>query len=154
MNITAPPWHEFYLKDWRKKPSDVYRVALGNLIPERERKTFRLPYDPDSNLTRSIGFMDVTKRFAIIPCQDDNSILQEKEAMVIQTIGIEPKVEYERKGLARMLLKRAEELATEFGLDLIVAADIRNPASNSLLATEGYTEFNNGRTAFKQLVKQ
>src|SRR3989344_3617683 len=137
--------HEFWIKKYPDEYQDpettgFYRVALGELIDASQRQTYGPPegsHSPDFwNKSGSIGFMDVTVRKEFVPkvdakpySEDRHDYLmrdcEEKEVLVIATVGIEP--EHRGKGFARLLKQRAEEIASEWGLDTIVADMIENP---------------------------
>jgi len=168
--------HEFWLKKYPEKYNygtpfseetlPIYRVALGELIDATQRKTYPLDLlssldNPNFwNKSGSIGFMDLTKRKHSIPIEGARQFLdmeydflavhcEEVETLTIAMIGIEEA--HRRKGHARFLKKRAEEIASEWGLDFIVAEMIQNDIMRAYNARLGYQLFDNGSTAVKRL---
>lgn len=71
------------------------------------------------------------------------------EALTIRAIGIEPG--HEQKGYARMLKERAEEIAMEWGMDVIVSDNIFNPIMRGMNERMGYQMFAQGSMAVKRL---
>ena len=125
--------HEFWYPSASGDHS-VYRVALGDLIPSFQRKTFPLPKDHNSaefnNQSGSIGFMDLRVREEFIPKKGarvgDYRNYEQREVLVLSEIGIEPRY---RDGIhALMMYERAEEVAREWGLDTIVLDTVENKA--------------------------
>lgn len=164
-----PQRHEFWLPDLILGDRDkIYRIALGKLINASERETFK-PGGKDFNFSTksgSIGFIDVVIRQERIPKEDalpypnpngirslehvySASDYETKKTIVILTIGIEP--HHRKKGFARLLKQRVEEIALTWGLDTIVADQIENPVMKELNIKLGYTLFDNGRKAVKRL---
>ena len=154
-----PPRQEFWLKAGREeygwdpaKTLPIYRVALGELIDATQRETFPPPkgsHVPDFwNKSGSIGFMDLTVKDELVP-KDDATPYKDQEylnadcenvrALVISKIGIE--TGYQRRGYARLLKQRAEEIATEWGLEVIVSEQIDNPIMREFNIRLGYTLF-------------
>lgn len=160
---------EFWYYPFQGKSNEVYRVALGELIDATDRETFR----PDAMMGRdrhtksgSIGFMDVVVRDQFVPregarpmpnphrspylrfqyASQDCEIVR---ALTIFDIGIEP--QYRRQGYATLLKKRAEELAVEWGLEVVVSETINNPIIRGLNRKLGYTLYDRGMKAVKRL---
>jgi len=151
-----------------KEDSEVYRVALGDLIPSAERKTFPPPEgSPERrNKTGKIGFMDVIKQEEVVLKKDAKSfpnpistqslsgIYRDQDyeritALVIFDIGIEEP--YRNNGYATYLKLRAEELAQEWGLGAVVSAYLQSPRMRRISRRLGYTLYDGGRKAFKRL---
>ena len=155
------PIHEFWLKNFSdkfqipydKNKSNIYRVALGDLIDATERKVYPPNRDSEGtsaldlwNKSGSIGFMDLTIRKEFVPKEGTKPYKRQEyldadcenvNALIISKIGIEP--EYTRKGYARLLKQRAEEIAREWGLVAIVSDQIDNPVMRDFNARLGYT---------------
>lgn len=146
----------------------TYRVILGDPIDAKDRETFKPPkgsMSPDFwNKSGSIGFMDISVSKGYVPKQDAESYLnpnneveheypwefmQLKEYLSIEAIGIEPA--FRRKGYAKFLMQRAEEIALEWGLETVVAKDIENPVMMELNQRLGYKLFEGGTNAVKYL---
>jgi ribosomal protein S18 acetylase RimI-like enzyme len=167
-----PQVHEFWLKRYRDSdPSehiDMYRVALGDLIDATERKTYKPPRDSKSedfwNKSGSIGYMDVSVKDVSIPKEGTEPIpnpdnlyilsyqyteFDRVKALVIHVIGIEP--EYRRRGHARFLIHRAENIALEQEVNAITLDSIDNPIMGEFSTKVGYTLFDCGRSAVKRL---
>ena len=127
VSLTAPLWHEFYLECH----PDIYRVAIGELIEARLRDRFKpSPDDPEAKeKSGSVGFMDVTIEDRMVPPDSSRKLnyddernlanMTQRRVLVIAPIGVEDG--YEGYGIGTMLLKRADELAIEWGLDTVVA---------------------------------
>jgi len=172
-----PKCHEFWLKKFPDSANgdpnerlDIYRVALGKLIEARERQTYQ-PKDgshsPDFwNKSGSFGFMDITVRDESVPKEgaltypnpDQNPYLEYqypwdeceiRKALVILTIGIEP--DHRRNGFARLLKQKAEEIASAWDIDTIVANMIENPIMRELNTKLGYIPYDRGMNAVKRL---
>lgn len=96
--------------------SRLYRVTLGERIPSILRKTSLLSSSVCAEAltySGSIGFMDVVQEpFPFL----NNDLIQ--EALFIDNIGIEP--QHRMEGHATFLCKRAEEIAKERGLPIVV----------------------------------
>ena len=126
MTSAGVPVHEFFLGDSTYVGSlsfgPLYRVALGDLIDSTERHTF--PFQPHPELphwgkkTGTIGFMDLRKNAKYIPLvrNEDSNELNQK-VLCVEQVGIEP--QYRRQGHAVFLVKRAEDLAREWGLNIV-----------------------------------
>lgn len=130
--------HEFYLKDLNSDGKPIYRVALGNLINAKERKTFP-PIFRDQEVndkSGSIGFMDVTIDKHPLPLETDSDMYELTKALTILTIGIEP--DYRGNGYAKMLQERAEELAIDWGLDVVLIEIITSGKIWKLTEKMGY----------------
>ncbi len=170
----AVPVHEFYLQkfsddfcrrlDYENENLEIYRVALGDLIPARERETYPPSYGSKSpdlwNPSGSVGFMDLKidkKRvpkigahplanFDYLYASTDCEVVT---ALIIQTIGIEPA--YRRMGYGTFLKRRAEEIALKWGLDILVADTVENPIMRRLNEALGYILYDEGMYAVKRL---
>lgn len=159
--------HEFWLPypDDPRKSSGVYRVALGNLIAATQRVTFTPPEgDPACyDNSGSIGFMDVNigdefvpkvgarrlprrSSFADLYAEEDCEFVR---ALVINDIAIEPP--YRRQGYATYLKMRAEELAREWGLKIVVSPFLQSPFTKRVSKRMGYRFYGNGNQAVKRL---
>lgn len=150
--------HEFWMKGYPRRWDDnvVYRVALGELIDAPERKTYKPQEDSNSgewgNKTGSIGFMDVMVKEELVPKEgmdDFDCDYENVRALTILTVGIEP--EHMQKGYARFLKKRAEEIAKEWNLYIVVSDMIENPIMRDFDARLGYQLYNDGFCAIKRL---
>ncbi|TAL48303.1 GNAT family N-acetyltransferase, partial [archaeon] len=136
--------HEF-LADYKVCSEPVYRVALGKLIPARERKTFRPVYFAEHDKTGSVGFMDVVIRYWELPKHgSDWSERERVKTLTLLSIGIEP--QYRGRGFARFLKQRAEQIAREWDLDVVVGDNIQNPIMIELNRKMGYTLLYNDYT--------
>lgn len=162
--------HEFWLEDYPVpgKNDEFYRVALGELINAVDRLTYKASWGPDCHTqSGSVGFMDLTIRDQKVPKQgavpypnpDHNFYMQHqypwgeyevKKALTILCIGIEP---HHRGKIdnVRVLYQRAEQLALEWGLDIIVAEMIESRGVRKILPRLGYTLFDRGVNAVKRL---
>ncbi len=168
----GPSVHEFWLKKYPDSdPSEhigIYRVALGSLIDATQRRTYKPPRDSKNpnlwNKSGSIGFMDLSIKDTSVPKEGAEPIpnpenlyflsyqyaeFEKVRALVVHVIGIEP--EHRRRGHARFLLDRAEEIAAEQELNVIALGNIENPIMGDFSASLGYTLFNCGREAVKRL---
>lgn len=171
-----PKKHEFWLKmypdspdNYRPESTGRFRIALGELIEARDRKTFPPmpdgPSNPDLwNKSGQIGFLGLTIANKSVPKADalpvanpsGTPILQylytdhEKRRVVeVLDVGIEP--EYRRKGYGTLLMQRVEEIALEHGIDTIVTSEIQSGPMRDLNIKLGYTLFDGGRFAVKRL---
>lgn len=141
--------HQFWLSDSSGKNTGIYRVAIGDLIKASERETIT-PAEMDfryHTLSGSIGFVDVTIREEHIPEGDHGEC--KIKSLVVLDLGIEPK--YKGRGYARVLERRIEELAEDWGLDTVVGEMIENKALRRVLQRRGYVLYNNGLNAVKRL---
>lgn len=154
--------HEFWLQDFPRQGDnhEVYRVALGGLMPATERVTFKPgEKSPDlHNQSGSIGFMDVAVRNQYVPKEGakpvpnfgdqytDNEVIR---ALTILDIAIEPP--FRERGYARLLQQRAEELALEWELNTVVSEMLLNPIMRGLTYRLGYMLYDGGMKAVKRL---
>ena len=152
--------HEFYL-DESQRTGDArrYRIALGNLIDTQKRIACPThEFNEEGGFkTGSIGFMDVRSLSIDIPKKDvpiknlDYKNREIRNAIVIEMIGIEP--EYTRKGHGTFLMKRAEEIARERGLNVLVASFVNESKDrhivNHMFTKAGYQFYDSN--AFKRL---
>lgn len=170
--LEAVPIHEFWLASSLdpNKLTQTYRVSLGELIPERMRKTYRISsYDRPYNQSGSIGFMDLTIREHLVPKEGvspipasiENDVFRPHflakdyeiiQALTILVIGIESS--YRRRGYARFLVERAEDLAMEWGLGKVVADSIQNDHMRKFHYRNGYTLYHGGSFAVIRLPRQ
>jgi len=154
--------HEFYLKseygmEENKRITRIYRVALGQLIEARERETFNTTKNPrhydNWNQSGSIGYMDVEVSEQKIPKEghekDYPLDCEKRLSLEIRDIAIEP--QYRRKGYAKFLKQKAEELALKWGLDVIVSPWVTNPIIKELNVKLGYKMYDKERKFVKRL---
>ncbi len=171
-SATTPEMHEFWLRDYptRGENKKWYRLALGELIPAEQRKTFRVNWgDPNyGNFTGSVGFMDVAIREESIPKEGAVPLLRSHygepelypwihwndtepvNALTLLVIGIEPQYQGNLSYL-RAFQQRAETLAKEWGLDVLVADTIQNVPLRKVLIRQGFILYDNGLRAVKRL---
>src|SRR3989338_8486354 len=129
---------------------EIYRICLGDVIRSSESKINELgvsqnPEEP----TGSIGFLDGVLRRQNVPIlRKGIRYMDPRDVFAILSIGIEPK--YRGKKNADILLKRAEELATEFDREAIVTDSILLRAKQ-LYERNGYYLYNDERSAVKFL---
>lgn len=170
-------FHEFWLKAGReehgwnpKETLPIYRVALGELIDATQRKTYppvEGSKDPNFwNKSGSIGFMDLRVKTQLVPRDgarpypnpSQNPFLEheflmedyeERETLTIEVMGVEP--ENRGQSYARFLKKRAEEIALEWGLDIIVAEMIDNRKIRNIARRYGFQLYDGGSNAVKRL---
>lgn len=141
--------NEFYLN--RKIDNqEVYRITLGDLILESDRKIFP---EQDTNLTGSIGFMDIIFDYKSIPKKIKQSldIANNDSITNLVYIGVEPK--YQGKGFSKKLLKIGEKLAKEKTSSGIYVPSIQHQYSEQILINNDYNILKSGlgTYAFKRL---
>ena len=166
LSPTGVAVHEFFLGDSTYVgPSPfgpLYRVTLGDLIDSTGRQTF--PFQPHPELPRwdkktgTVGFMDVRKNTKYIPLvtNEDSNELNQK-VLCVEQVGIEP--QYRRRGFATLLARRAEDLAREWGLNIVYMSVIQGDPKNGImpdviqdmLQRAGYRLIDNGFNAYKKL---
>lgn len=161
---------EFFLQNFPRQGDNhtVYRVCLGDIIPATERVTFTPgEKSPDlRNNTGSIGYMDVVIKEQSVPKIDAKPMPNPRrsrylvyeyaasefeivQALTIYDIAIEPP--FRRKDYSRLLQEKAEELALEWGLNIVVSEQILNPIMRRLSYRMGYTLYGNGKQGVKRL---
>src|SRR3989344_8648151 len=151
--------HEFWLKKYsedfgfppEENRSEIYRIALGNLIDSTQRKTFppkpsysEAPNPDRWNKSGSIGFMDLKVIPSIIPKENAKSLLgcdfkerdyEWKNVLIIDLAGIEPG--HNSVSYLRFLKNRAEEIALEWGLESVVFVIAKNLKLRTLMMDHG-----------------
>ena len=150
--------HEFYLPSNSDK-KQRYRVALGPLIDACQRKVFPpnelSPYKKTK--TGAVGLMDRIKDVHSIPKKltdvDDWCKYEDKEVLIVLDIGIEPEYRLNSTYLYT-LLHRAEQIAHEWNLEVIVGELILNERFREFLCqNQGYSSFDDDTRVFKRLPK-
>lgn len=161
MSSTGFPVHEFFLGDSTYVGSSpfgpLYRVALGDLMDSTQRQTF--PSEYGHSKTGTIGFMDVRRNTKYIPLAINEDYPNEltREVLCVEQVGIEP--QFRRQGHAAFLVRRAEELAREWELDIVYMTMIQGDPRNGImpdliqdmLQRAGYRRIDNGFNAYKKL---
>jgi len=133
--------HEFFLEssvyNGHSLFPPLYRVTLGDFIESRERQTFKPQPELKSyynSTTGTIGFMDLRRNRKYIPTgrmdedYPDVEIEEPCEVLCVEQVGIEP--QHRRQGYAAFLVRRAEELAREWGLDIVYMSTIQGDPKN------------------------
>lgn len=158
-----PEMHEFWLAIPLHDHEKVYRVALGKLMDAAKRKSFNPPQNSLEARTKtgSIGYMDlqVRERYVPLPQREHRpfsspvySLDRQRisvSSVVILYLAIEPK--YRRKGYARLLVQRAEELALQWGAEAIMGWGIVHEAMAHIHRKMGYDVNEEGTLAVKVL---
>lgn len=128
----------------------VYRVTLGNLIPESDRKIF--PEHGD-NLTGSMGYIDMIFNYVSIPKKIKRTLnISENEIVTnLLYVGVEPN--YQGNGLSKKLLELGEELAKNKNSSGIYVPSIQHPYSEQILIQKDYNILKSGLGvyAFKKI---
>ena len=165
------PIHRFWLRNYpiRGQNRTYYRIALGELIPAEQRKTFPVGWkDPNyGNNSGSIGFLDVTVREEGIPKKGalplsarGENLLEHRysfndyervKVMVLSAIGIEPLYQGNLRNLI-IFEQQAEKLAAKLGLEILVADLIENISLRRILVRQGFTLYDAGVRAVKRLI--
>jgi GNAT superfamily N-acetyltransferase len=147
----------------------AYRVALGELMDAAGREAFnprkvRTTSYELGGKSGSAGYMDVRKSMEHVPKEgaDEYNLFnyEDVEALLILEVGIEPA--YQRKGYGTLLVKRAEEIAQEWGLVTVVIDNIimdeapygraeGSSVMGHIAAGLGYRLFEDGTMAVKRL---
>jgi len=146
--------HEFWLGGVEANRR-IYRVALGELMDEKERAELKGKRYRHSvtNKTGSVGFMDLSIMHHFAPMHmaddEDTSNYEHMEALTILGIEIEPG--HEGKGYEKTLHEMAEEIAMKKDIDIIVYDGIVDSAMKDLCIKLGYRLFHDGDMAIKRL---
>ncbi len=105
----------------------VYRLCIGELIPETERSIFtpKLLSAEHKNpvFSGSIGFADFTFN-------------SKQDSLEVLVIGIEPHAQ--QFGFGIKSLQALENLAIQLGMKSIRACDVQNPHAHNMLVRMGY----------------
>jgi ribosomal protein S18 acetylase RimI-like enzyme len=167
LSPTGVTIHEFFIEptpySFRKDDfPPLYRVVLGDLIESGERQTLQPASGSMGYYTKTgtIGFMDVRKNRKCIPiaASEDYSNELTQQVLCVEQVGIEP--QFRRQGHASFLVRRAEELAREWGLDIVYMSMLSGDPKNGimpdlirdLLRRAGYTVIGfNQANAYKKL---
>jgi hypothetical protein len=124
----------------------IYRVTIGDLIPDNNRKSLNQFGYPDE-MSGSIAFMDLlnNKRNIYLPFRDEEINVN---AITVLYMGIEPEYQGKLKYLI-FLRDKIYSLSNEWNIEAIVADKIKNEKFRKILYREGFVSLHkNGSRYF------
>jgi hypothetical protein len=136
---------EKYL-DKKKWGQPIYRVTLGDLIPDTQRESLKQFTFPDE-FSGSIGFMDlINSRRRIFNYKKE--IYQDVPALSVLYLGIEPAYQGRLEYLIRFRDKMYS-LAKDWDVKAIIADKIKNHRFKRTIEREGFVSLHqNGSRYF------